>query len=202
MNLSGQIQQMLFDARRGVTSAVTQPEQRGLSSSQWRLFCFLLDSVEFHNRKRSQLSDKRLMPPPHRPAVLNTSQHNYPSVSSWDRLLKMASLKSIWGVFLSFWINQPWPCNEWKMYTYSTVFSLWRELWSLAHAQIRNVSLCRGEGLSGNRLLVWVNYTTGVPKMRSFVAKSVPERGQENRHASVGANPNEPSHPLRLVCVC
>ena len=37
--------------------------------------------------------------------------------------------------------------------------------------------------------------------MRSFVAKSVPESGLENRHASVGANPNESSHPERLVCV-
>ncbi|KAG8013127.1 Fibulin-5 [Nibea albiflora] len=36
--------------------------------------------------------------------------------------------------------------------------------------------------------LVWVNYTVRVPKMKSCVAKSVPELSPENRHVSVGAN--------------
>lgn len=47
--------------------------------------------------------------------------------------------------------------------------------------------------------LVWVNYSIRVPKIKSFVAKSVPEQGLKNRHASVGAKHNESSHPQRLV---
>lgn len=40
-----------------------------------------------------------------------------------------------------------------------------------------------------------VSDTSSLPKMKSFVAKSVPKQVQEHRHASVEANPNPPFPP-------
>lgn len=40
--------------------------------------------------------------------------------------------------------------------------------------------------------LLRVSYTTGLPEMKSFVAKSVPKQVQKHRHASVETKCNPP----------